>query len=1754
MMKKGKIVFGIFLILIVGIIGFGIYYVYNNVNVETYIFANDGYVIQMESGKSKADVFPFAVGSDYNYKKYNDKITFVSNSKEKRVDNSSVIHYNDGGLTVLKNTVALNLDSVDNSIIFYYNIFKNTKIEYENEKYVIKSISNNNIEFNNMLMRINDNKFLIAGKNVRIIFANDEIVNLGDFAYFEYDDGIVKIYDNDSYYQTLASDATLVVGECAIELDKKIISKQNVEYITLSNLVIDMDSNIDVIVPESEDLEVKEPDITDDEINGGEEDINNGSVNPDSINGGTAGDIGEEVVDNSTVKQEPIFNVTNLDLSSLNIDAKIEINDPDFLLSGPIELSIVENATSRTVFDTEEPESETMLYVSYADLKPDTEYTLYAKAEYEIDEIGYQKTFVAKIFRTESLGVILEKSYATQDSITVSLTKESYSGVGSAMLTIFDADGKEAGNEYVKFDDIGTKEITFNDLDSNETYTIKMDEIQYKGVTVEDGFTQSINVSTLKKAPDVSGLSYSVSKSTSSFNLRVDSVKDPDYGIVNYRYEVFDARQDFENETPVLTLESDNLNDVSVLVDDVKINRGVAYTYRLVVEFFDNEKTIEYSYTLGTTMQLDGVAFPTLRFQETEVTWERINGTIIITDNSNAIVSDKYRVIYKNSIDVYKAMTITADTSAGSIPVIINGLRANETYTFDVYADINLQDGNEVATETYIGSVQVQTKEPKHLQASFSSNVSLIDPFSINFRLSDLEGEDSELEASTLSELTLTLYEGSTTNSTKVVSKRTVDINNEPYESTLKETFYDKFATLSPEFFERNNTEFTGRTYTLVVSDAFDYTPYKNVIEIDNNTYTFSTNGYVPSIPEDTESAFNINRILNRDAKSFGLEYNENLDPTTVVGLQLSAKYDNSSLKAKQVFYHVWLYNHQTKEYEKLESLDRTVNFDENGELSPSIYKIETGTSHDTVDRDALRRGNTYYFTYEIYLDMNDDGAVDAIYPKDIDSSVEIKSAIQKFKKQEPKFKLYPSSSENKTFTWKYLASDIDNALYEKNLYGFSASPDSPSSSPQIITENSKYQSVMFSNLTVTKDLTIKDYTQLLKEEFPVYNSLATQYFYGENTLNNITYSVKPSVNMLIIELNNLPEDLSEKVIKAEVIIKQTDSNDANKIDPIHIFSNLESDSITIDYLDIKDFLSINITIDVKLYYDTGKIGFDLESEYVALQNASSSRVGNYYSLNGDNLVQNSIPLNSLFKKEFDAEKSTLSLTSIDNKKVDMPISIEASGVLYSTNHNNIILKEVQAVSLASNENTVRFDLIIPGISILDNAGNVNIVPYLSSVKVNAKIINLTSTSIKDDLIYLELFELDENGRNEKLIKTISETVTAFLGPVEIKDLAPKKNYAIKFYVNVYDESIGDYKKYYLYDVDQKRSEVKYEFHTLSSVNISNINAKYIVKAYNDKKLNISYSIDTIIGFDYIEYEFYKYNQEQSQFEKLDINIENSTKFSSTMEVNIDATPSENNEITYGGKYKIVITPKGEYNVNDNKEIYELGRKEYQFTISDFVEPYVGISSGKTENSIYFRVTVSDLSYLVPDSKYTAKLIDSDNKTIQEFSDQSISDINKKFDFNIEDKKLQSDKSYKFEVTIQVDYNNKGKDFTEKKFERSSKIGNDATVGSVSATQVASNKLNIIFNNAYKIDSIKSINYTIFSVASGFYKTGSGEFNVTYDEPQGLYYYEILLSEDEAALFNKEDMYLITLNFYPEDGELIQYEISFYNGGTYAET
>ncbi len=364
---------------------------------------------------------------------------------------------------------------------------------------------------------------------------------------------------------------------------------------------------------------------------------------------------------------------------------------------------------------------------------------------------------------TESLGIELVKNYFTTEVLSFYLEVDDSSRVKSAEVMLMDANGEAIETQEVSLENLenNRQEITFDELTSNTEYQVRVYNFLYDNSIISDNFTIENSYKTLKQKPFLGKTSFTVNKKDSLFSLKVNNISDADNGIVSYRYEIYDARSLMDNPTSVEVIEKNNKSSVDLQVDNVTILRGVPYVFKMIATFYDNEKEYEYETEFSNIMQMDGVEFPSIRFESKEVTFERIVGNIIITDNGNTI-----------SLDNNSVMTITYTDSVGNsnsyttsgsynIPFSVNNLRANESYTISVYATVNLQDGNEVIDNCYIGSVVIQTEPTKPFLLDYSVDSSDIDrAFSITSRLGAEDGVDNTLEANTLEGLMFNLYAG----------------------------------------------------------------------------------------------------------------------------------------------------------------------------------------------------------------------------------------------------------------------------------------------------------------------------------------------------------------------------------------------------------------------------------------------------------------------------------------------------------------------------------------------------------------------------------------------------------------------------------------------------------------------------------------------------------------------------------------------------------------------------------------------------------------------------------------------------------------------------------------------------------------------------------------------------------------------------------------------------------------------------------
>ena len=222
-------------------------------------------------------------------------------------------------------------------------------------------------------------------------------------------------------------------------------------------------------------------------------------------------------------------------------------------------------------------------------------------------------------------------------------------------------------------------------LTSNTTYKVKVTDIQYESQIITSGADIIQTYKTLKEKPEINGTEFEINKRDGNFKLRLKNVVDPDSSIQKYRFEIFDTRTIevdeegnliFQEASPVTTIETTD-RELTLKIDDVTIFRKIGYAFRVVAIGNDNEKEVECASEYSNVFKMDGEEFPTVRFEQTEVTFERIIGNIIVEDKGQTIqLTDDtlFTVTYQDSVG-----TIRTFTSQGSytIPVDVNNLRAN---------------------------------------------------------------------------------------------------------------------------------------------------------------------------------------------------------------------------------------------------------------------------------------------------------------------------------------------------------------------------------------------------------------------------------------------------------------------------------------------------------------------------------------------------------------------------------------------------------------------------------------------------------------------------------------------------------------------------------------------------------------------------------------------------------------------------------------------------------------------------------------------------------------------------------------------------------------------------------------------------------------------------------------------------------------------------------------------------------------------
>ena len=862
-------------------------------------FANSGYIL-----KYTDDAKRYYFGENTTYKKsYDEKVVFKDTEGDKVViDKNNFIHYGDGSISSFTKGALINLDEVEKDPITYYNFSANKVLKrLSRNKYIAKNLDKE-LVFTNIVWKISDSKYLISGTPMKIIFSDETEKEIDGYLEIEYTDNeVVKIYNQEVKYETISTDVYIQIGEkVKLNLGTKIISKDDKNEMSLENMVIDSNDNVNIVDLE-EYKEEEEKDKEDDSKNedktpnvqgGSSSSVSGGDI---SANGGSAiiggtgnqgtsdtpgdgsgtGNIGgniETEVDDALSVLTPKYTVTEFKVSATGLKTTVEIEDEEARLTTGTTISILNNATGKIVYSLPET-GETQIRVDTSSLEPNTEYTLVMQASYAIDKDEYKKNFIYKVFRTPIFGITLEKDLFTDDSLSFNLKFDTDSTVSKLDVELVGTDQVRTG---IINNNGNTEQIHFAELKPDTEYTVQIKNV-YIGNTSNVN-TYSYTFRTLKSIPKLKDgvVQVEIDKWNSKFVLSIPELEEGIVETLNYQIYTETEGQETLVYNKITTDKSIELN-----VDNETIQRNTDYNCKVYATFYDNEKVVEYkiAYT-ETSFNMNSSQMPSIRFEkgtEGGITFNSIKGSIVIEDEGNTINANnaKVEIVYNSTtkdIDDKGTLIFEGLEEGLEVPIDLKALKSNETYKFSVYATYDLHDGNG-ERYGYIGSIMITTKEPIPMRAIWSKDNEL-EGIDVSLKLSSTESSD--VEAESLYSFELKLYLGQEGASNTPIAETTVKDNGiESFLGSLKEDYYDNIGELTREIFglsEAKVSEIVEKnTYcTIVLENAKDYVSrdksknFENKIPIENPSYTYKTEKLTTKNPTVSEQAIRVEQIQKK--------------------------------------------------------------------------------------------------------------------------------------------------------------------------------------------------------------------------------------------------------------------------------------------------------------------------------------------------------------------------------------------------------------------------------------------------------------------------------------------------------------------------------------------------------------------------------------------------------------------------------------------------------------------------------------------------------------------------------------------------------------------------------------------------------------------------------------------------------------------------------------------------------------------------
>ncbi len=1198
--KFGFIIFISLVTLIVLVVGaFSLYH------DNSSVFSSNGYILET-STKTKQKYY-FSANTKYK-ENVDSKISFNdTKSKKVSVNPASFVHFNNGDIAFLQKGALVNLNDLSNPMVSYYNINPENKITYDNGKYVVTSYGKD-ISISYFIGRINDNKYIIAGKDLqlKVPSSNDRIS--GDyFELYFIDKGIVKIDNKDVSYQVTAQDSYLYIGDnIVIDIGSGKVMLDNEAKMLLSQITIHGDENIDL-------------DVSDKKGNGsGNGDGSGGGEDGSGADGdGTGSEDGTGTDGNGTgtggngtgtdgnglgngdgsgsnnVTASPQIELIEANVTSTTVSLSMQLNNAS-LAKG----SVVAYFTNVATGQKSEPKSIALtngtFKLAYDSLTPNTEYAL------SIVEVGIakEKQYFQKTFRTKDLGITLEKIYSAEDSLSYKVAFDDNTDVSKVKVTIYDSDGKLVNidnNDYMVSKDDIDNTFTFSGLKSNTIYSINVETVWINNTAYNNLYSINRIDTTLKKKPVISSVKVVPNAEEVKFTVSLDNISDPDKSIVSYTYNVYLADDiTIDNEEPevVYSVTKNDPDELVLNLNEIdELKTGVNYRAKIIAEYNDNEMIREVSTDYSGNFLIKSK--PNISFELESATMNKVVGTISLIDaNCTVPMSGRSCSNLKNNFTLryYKVKetettdndtTIQFDSAKLTSKITLSDLSSNTSYAVKVFGNY-YDDDNVLHANVQIGDTfYVKTDKSDKLQfevvgdntsgknkdgSDNSANVVTFDAKLVAPQNSTIMDE--------ISKITLNLYSGRYNVKEKLIGTYKVTDKSEIGDFfsniTIRNAMFTdtssrglgKIDSLQKMIAVTNNSTGTlNSSYTVEVEDVYDSSG-KNKIVVEDNVYTFNlTSSYYldARIESNPKEAYMTVTPIKKESLT-DEEYQklkktvknlDDLNDDTIVGVtlenSLSDTFVDSAFTYEKATVNFKVYNNVNKK------LVKEVPVEMGNKYQPKQITIYLDPS-ELDDEKHFTRGYNYKIGFDIDF-ITEDGknptyTNDALY-KGI--SIE---------RQAPIYKQYIKTSDKSSITYSIAVNDADGSLYDKNLYYKMKDADTKDYNKvndALVVDNEFHDVVVpFSS---NGDYGIF-YGKKNTADKIEYVSIANYHFDGEYTYDNkVAYSiVDDNDNVLKLRLNN--NDITSRAYAYKVVIKQAEKSSASDYVRYFLASKLSTVSI----------------------------------------------------------------------------------------------------------------------------------------------------------------------------------------------------------------------------------------------------------------------------------------------------------------------------------------------------------------------------------------------------------------------------------------------------------------------------------------------------------------------------------------------------------------------------------------------------------------